>query len=219
MHLIEDRLVITRMKIRQTKTKQTGVGMIEILVTLFILSVGLLGVASLQFVGSFANVNAISRTQAEMVAKQTAERLRAAARISTVGDGFVVTGNYFESGFYNFANLSCASSAPPHQCFCLARPAGGPDCQSGTCNEDNMAVYDAWAMSCSAVQANPKTTISVSCADSNTGDTDACSVGSRIGIMLRWPVSVSESRSYSLVSRCNPNTGDSFACVYKDITL
>ena len=59
---------------------QTGVGLIEILITLFILAVGLLGVAALQFTGSFANKDAISRTQAEMVAAQVAERLRAAAR-------------------------------------------------------------------------------------------------------------------------------------------
>ena len=219
MDVIEDRSVTRRMKIRQQQNQQKGVGMIEVLVTLFILSVGLLGVASLQFVGSFANVNAISRTQAELVAKQTAERIRAASRISAVGDGFVVGANYFENKFYNFSNLSCSSSAPPYQCFCLERPAGVPDCQNGTCNEDNMAIYDAWAMSCSAVQANPKTTISVACDDSNTGDTDTCSVGSRIEIMLRWPVTVSENRSSTLVARCNPNSGDSYACVYKDITL
>ena len=55
-----------------TLCTQHGVGLIEILITLFILAVGLLGVAALQFTGSFANKDAISRTQAEMVAAQVA---------------------------------------------------------------------------------------------------------------------------------------------------
>lgn len=37
---------------------QKGVGLIEILVTLLIMTVGLLGVAALQFTGSFANTDA-----------------------------------------------------------------------------------------------------------------------------------------------------------------
>ena len=47
--------------------RQSGVGFIEVLITLFVLAIGLLGVASLQFVGSFANRDAISRTQSELV--------------------------------------------------------------------------------------------------------------------------------------------------------
>lgn len=206
------------MRAPEAQKQQKGVGMIEILVTLFVLSVGLLGVASLQFVGSFANVNAISRTQSDLVAKQMTERLRAAARLSQVGDGFIVHGHYFDSDYYNFATLSCPTSNL-YQCYCLDVPANVPNCQTGECSEDNMAIYDAWAMSCSAVQANPKTTISVVCNDSEPADVDVCSVGSRIEIMLRWPVSVSDNRSYTLVPRCNPDTGDSFACVFKDITL
>ena len=77
--------------------KQQGVGLIEVLVTMFILAIGLLGVAALQFTGSFANKDAISRTQSEFVAAQVAERLRAAARVATVGDGIVVNNQYFNA--------------------------------------------------------------------------------------------------------------------------
>ena len=83
-----------------------GIGMIEVLVTLFILSVGLLGVASLQFIGSFSNADALSRTQAVSVAQQMSERLRASAVSSTVGDGMIVNDDYFNANLYNFANLS-----------------------------------------------------------------------------------------------------------------
>ncbi|MCW8092924.1 prepilin-type N-terminal cleavage/methylation domain-containing protein [Alteromonas sp. ASW11-130] len=199
--------------------RQSGVGLIEILITLVILAIGLLGVASLQFVGSFANKDAISRTQSELVAQQVAERLRAATRAPVVGDGLVVHNNYFSTDTYNFSTLSCASGSHPYKCFCLTRPTDVPNCEDGECNEAEMAEYDGWALSCSAVQTNPQTRLSVSCTDNKVGDVDVCSAGSRIQIMLQWPVSSSANRQYTLNSRCNPVSGDSFACVFKDITL
>ncbi len=200
-------------------TSQKGVGLIEILITLFILAVGLLGVAALQFTGSFANKDAISRTQAELVAAQVAERLRAAARPATVGDGMIVNNAYFSTSSYNFSSLSCTGSTQPYQCFCLSKPAAVPNCENNECSEQQMAQYDGWALSCSAVQTNPQTTISVGCNDNNSADIYTCSAGSRIEIILSWPVSSSGNQKYTLNTRCNPSTGTSNACVLKDITL
>ena len=199
--------------------KQAGVGLIEILITLFILAIGLLGVAALQFTGSFANKDAISRTQADMVASQVAERLRAAARPATMGDGMVVSNAYFDEDTYNFATLSCQSGSHPYRCFCLSRPSSIPNCEGQSCNEGDMALYDGWALSCSAVQTNPHTTLTVDCNDTNPGDIYRCSVGSRISILLTWPVTSSGNQMTTLNQRCNPNTGDSNGCVFKDITL
>ena len=198
--------------------RQTGVGFIEVLITLFVLAIGLLGVASLQFVGSFANRDAISRTQSELVAEQVAERLRAATRPATAGDGMVVNNAYFSSNNYNFATLSCGSG-DTYACHCLSLPSSVPDCESGTCSEAQIAQYDAWSLSCAAVQTNKAITLDVSCTDSNSGDADTCSAGSRIHIMLTWPVSSSSKQQYTLSTRCNPDSGDSNACVVKDITL
>ena len=50
--------------------EQHGLGMVEVMVTLFILSIGLLGVAYLQFVGSYTNSEALSRSQSVLVAQQ-----------------------------------------------------------------------------------------------------------------------------------------------------
>ena len=82
-----------------------------------------------------------------------------------------------------------------------------------------MAAYDGWALSCSAVQTNPQTKVSVSCDDTNNADIYSCSAGSRVEILLTWPVASSGNQIYTLNSRCNPNDGDSNACVFKDITL
>ncbi|WP_246587670.1 prepilin-type N-terminal cleavage/methylation domain-containing protein [Alteromonas lipotrueiana] len=202
----------------QTPHHQQGVGMIEILVTLFVLAIGLLGVASLQFVGSFQNRDAISRTQAEFVAEQVAESLRSAARPAIAGDGMVAHNDYFKNTTYNFNGLSCEGS-DPYLCHCLERPASIPDCEGAQCSESQMARYEGWALSCAAVQTNPSTRISLGCQDSNSADTDACSAGSRIQITLTWPVAVSANRSYNLIARCNPLDSNTNECVFKDITL
>ena len=202
----------------KSPTAQVGVGLIEILITLFILAVGLLGVAALQFTGSFANKDAISRTQAELVAQQVAERLRAAARPAIQGDGIVANDAYFSSDNYNFSGLNCADSHP-YKCYCLSRPGGVPDCEGGECSEVEIAAYDGWALSCATVQTNPSMTLNVSCDDNNGGDADVCSAGSRIQITVRWPVNNSANQQYTLNARCNPDSGNNSACVYKDITL
>jgi type IV pilus assembly protein PilV len=216
--MIAEKVIMKRVKGSHIRA-QHGAGLIEILITLFILAVGLLGVAALQFTGSFANKDAISRTQAEMVAAQVAERLRAAARPATVGDGMVVNNAYFSSDTYNFATLSCSGSSHPYHCYCLARPAGIPNCEGQACSEAQMAEYDGWALSCSAVQTNPQTKVSVSCDDNNTADIYSCSAGSRVEVLLTWPVASSGNQTYTLNARCNESEGDSNACVFKDITL
>lgn len=198
--------------------KQSGVGLIEILITLFILSIGLLGVAALQFTGSFANKDAINRTQAELVAAQVAERLRTAARPPAAGDGLVANNRYFTADNYNFSGLTCDGSSP-YQCFCLSRPAEIPNCEGNACTEEQMATYDGWALSCSAVQTNPNTRLFVSCTDSINGDADTCSAGSRLDIKLTWPVNSSANQQYTLNERCNEGSDEPLACVFKDITL
>ena len=171
------------MKQKQQSTKcvtQRGAGLVEILVTLFILAVGLLGVAALQFTGSFANRDAISRTQSEFVAAEVAERLRIAARPATAGDGMVVNNRYFNVENYNFSGLTCSSGENAYRCFCLSRPAAIPNCETAACNEENMAKYDGWALSCAAVQTNPHTQLFVACTDNDNTDIYNCSAGSRV---------------------------------------
>ena len=199
--------------------QQRGVGMIEVLVTLFILSVGLLGVASLQFVGSFSNADALNRSQSVMIAQQFSERLRANAAMSQVGDGLVVDDDYFDQDLYNFENLNCVGGGQPYPCFCLAHPAGVPDCQNNNCSASEIAAYDAYEVSCSAVATNPNVQVSLSCDDNDNGDTDACSTGSRHTIMLRWPVQSWQNLDRVLNPVCNQGVADPHDCVTLEVTL
>ncbi|GAA0857999.1 hypothetical protein GCM10009114_25960 [Aliiglaciecola litoralis] len=199
--------------------QQKGVGMIEVLVTLFILSIGILGVASLQFVSSFSNADALNRSQSVMVAQQLSERLRASARMSLIGDGLVVDENYFNQNLYNFNNLTCNSTATNHACFCLAHPGDIPDCTGGQCDASEFASYDAYQASCSAVSANPSVKLGVSCDDNNNLDAEACSAGSRISIILSWPVESWQNIERALNEECNVNEAEPHDCVRLDVVL
>lgn len=198
---------------------QKGVGMIEVLVTLFILSVGLLGVASLQFIGSLSNSDALNRSQSVLVAQQLSERLRAAAVMSTVGDGLVVDDTYFDDDLYNFENLSCTGGGQPFNCFCLEHPASVPNCEGGDCTAAQMAAFDAYEVSCSAVATNPAVTVELNCDDNNVGDTDACSTGSRLNIILAWPVQNWKNIDRQLNADCNVDKSEPHDCVQLDVTL
>lgn len=198
---------------------QQGVGMIEVLVTLFILSVGLLGVAYLQFVGSFTNSEALSRSQSVLVAQQLTERLRASAVFSPLGKGLVVHNNYFDEDLYNFSGMTCATGLP-HTCYCLERPNTIPNCNDNACTAAQLATFDAYEVSCSAVAANPEIEVSLSCElDNNAADTDVCSVGSKHVVILSWPVQDWQNIKRTLNADCNVDEALPHDCVSVDVTL
>lgn len=205
---------------RQTQllfSKQTGAGLIEVLISVVILAVGLLGVASLQFIGSFNNAQSITRTQAELVARQVVEQLRAAAVSNTQSNGLVADDQYFDADNYNFTGLSC-TGRHPYSCYCLTLPADVPNCRDGVCTASEIAQFDGWAASCSAVQVNPNMSIQVSCDDNLLADNAACSAGSAIEVKLSWPISKKSASADSVNTDCAVN-GEAKACVLKDITL
>jgi len=198
---------------------QRGVGMIEVLITLFILSIGLLGVASLQFVASKSNADALNRTQAVLVAQQFSERLRANAVSSTQTDGFVVDNEYFNQGHYNFDNLSCVSGNTPYACFCETHPADVPNCQTGECDSQQFAQFDAYQMSCAAVKNNPNVELLLTCDDKLVSDTDLCSAGSIHNVVIKWPVKNWQNNNRVANTNCNVLTTDQFDCVVVEVAL
>jgi type IV pilus assembly protein PilV len=199
--------------------KQQGVGMIEVLVTLFILSVGLLGVAYLQFVGSFTNSEALSRSQSVLVAQQLTERLRSSAVFSPLGKGLVVHNDYFDEDLYNFSGMTCTTGLP-HACYCLVRPNSIPNCNDNVCTAAELAVFDGYEVSCAAVAANPEIKISLTCeVDRNAADADACSVGSKHIVILSWPVENWQNIERTLNADCNVDETLPHDCVSVDVTL
>lgn len=203
----------------KSQYRQQGIGMIEVMVTLFILSVGLLGVAYLQFVGSFTNSEALSRSQSVLVAQQLSERLRASAVFSSVGNGLVVDNAYFDPTLYNFSGLTCSSGSLPHECYCLTRPVSIPSCDNNSCSESEIASFDAYEVSCSAVSANPELEVNLSCEDNDLVDAQACSVGSKHIVTLTWPVENWQNISRTLNASCNLGRSTPHDCVILEVTL
>lgn len=201
--------------------KQNGVGMIEVLVTLFILSIGLLGVASLQFVSSFSNSDALSRSQSVMVAQQLSERLRASAYMAPNGEGMVVDNAYFMASHYNFSGNTCSNgSSLPYACYCETHLASVPNCRTGTCTAAQIAAFDAYETSCSAVASNPSVSIALTCMqDIDLTDALACSPGSKHLILLRWPVESWQNNRRVLNADCNVGKSTPHDCVRLEITL
>ncbi len=100
---------------------QRGASLLEVLIALIILSVGLLGVASLQGMSKAASYQSYQRTQATNLVDGIIERIR--------------------------ANPTAAASYHTG----LNTPLGGgtkstpsPDCSSSACTEAQLAAYDLW---------------------------------------------------------------------------
>ena len=100
-------------KVRASYTRNAGFSLVEILVTVLILAIGLLGLAGLQMRGLKNNHSAYMRSQATQLAYDLTDRMRA----NPVG----ITG-----GAYNNPTLA---STPP-------------DCVTNACSAADMAAYD-----------------------------------------------------------------------------
>lgn len=87
---------------------EAGVGMIEILITVFILAIGLLGIAGTQFMSKRANFESTQRSTATLLANDILERMRAN---STVLFDYVTSGAPLGGGTLT-TEPSSTSAAP-----------------------------------------------------------------------------------------------------------
>jgi len=104
------------MKVRSAYARQGGFSLIEVLVAVIILSIGLLGVATLQITSKRGNFEAMQRSAATLYAEDLVERMRSNPSVLS---------NYTSSTFTEIA--------PP-------TPAG--TCVSTDCDADDLAAYD-----------------------------------------------------------------------------
>lgn len=98
-------------------SKQHGASLIEILVAVFVVSVGLLGVARMEIFAKQANSEAIQRTTASQVAHDIMEKMRANPE---------VLANYVD------ATVGAGLDAP------------GTDCTAAACTAAQIATWDIW---------------------------------------------------------------------------
>lgn len=115
---------MTSTTLARCRRHHQGFNMVEVLVTLAVLSVGLLGLAALQSIGVRFNHQSYQRTQAVLQAYDLVDRMRTNKRCRN-GLGCTV---------YDTVNhTSGLPSSPPN---CISASGGS------TCTESEMATYD-----------------------------------------------------------------------------
>ena len=119
--------------------KQRGVGLVEVLAALFVLSVGLLGIAGLQAQGLIAGFSASQRSVAVVKAYEIIERMR--ANPDGVNDG--------DSNTAYESPMGPPGAAPGVYCADLA---GNP---GADCNIVQLANFDIYAWKLSIQDAFP----------------------------------------------------------------
>lgn len=109
--------------------RQRGFGLVEVLVTLVIMAVGLLGIAALQIMSKRSNFEATQRTTASMLANFIVERMRANP------DGLMVYAGALET-----PAASVGGPTPTYD------PEPNPTCSSttATCTANELATHDLW---------------------------------------------------------------------------
>lgn len=151
-----------------------GLTMIEILVTLIILSIGLLGMAALQLTGIRSANSSTYRTQATLLADDLAERMRA--------NTTAVDSNAFMA--VNSAALNCATVPNP---YCGEYYDGVNNNAAVSCTPAEMATYDLNVWFCGELNSGARrggvqsilnsATATITCTDVNPpsgADVDPC---------------------------------------------
>ncbi|HLT04336.1 MAG TPA: type IV pilus modification protein PilV [Pseudomonas sp.] len=113
--------------------RQGGFSMIEVLVTLLVFTIGLLGLAALQLNALQGTADSAQRSQATAVLQDLAERIRANP----------------QAGAASYAGEANCAALPATSCADHINPATGAKVNAGDCNAAQMAAFDRWEAQCS----------------------------------------------------------------------
>lgn len=162
--------------------------MIEVLVTMVILSVGLLGMAAMQFTGIRSASGSSYRTQATILVDDMVERMRANPAAVNAGNSFMAVDSA--------ANIDCATVPAT---YCAEYFDGTDNIDAQTCTGAQMATYDINVWFCGISNSNvrqggvqailPQATASITCTDTNPpsgADGDVCTDQSPHTITVGW---------------------------------
>ena len=119
---------------RRGARAQRGLGIIEVLVALVVVSLGVLGIAGLQMTGMQHGTGSLNRAKALGFAEDVAERLRVNA-----DDGLA------DAGYDGFDSTDAASAA-----LCDAAPAPYCEAAGADCGTGALAAFDLASVACGA---------------------------------------------------------------------
>lgn len=164
-----------------------GLTLIEVLVTLVILSVGLLGMAAMQFTGIRSANGSSYRTQATLLVDDLVERMR--ANPTAVNDNAFMSIN-------STTDIACGTVPT----YCSDSYNGTVAVTAASCSTTQMATYDINVWFCGVYTSGirqggvtatlPQATASIVCtdteADVSSPDADACTDTSPHTISVSW---------------------------------
>lgn len=114
--------------------RAAGFTLLEVMIAVFVLSVGLLGLALLQTTGLRLNTDSYSRTQATYAAYDIIDRMRASVKgLSSNADVTAALANY------EVPSTAAAATAVSNYESCKASTC---NCSSSACNAAQLATFD-----------------------------------------------------------------------------
>lgn len=153
------------------KAYQQGITLIEVLVTMFVMTVGLLGLAGLQATSVKDGLDNAKRSQVTWLVTEIVERVRANP------DGYLAAA--YDT---TIASTDCPA-APVQQCS-----DNGLDGAAADCTPDQMAAFDVWEVFCGQTEAGvmANATDSLNLTSVTTGCVGACSETSDFTVTINW---------------------------------
>lgn len=112
---------------------QAGSSLIEVLITLFIFAVGMLGMAAMQLNALQGSSDSAQRSQSTWILQDIAERIRANPE-GTAAD---------------YAAPPACAALPAQRCADFYNPATGTKVNAANCTAAQMAAFDRWEAQCS----------------------------------------------------------------------
>lgn len=143
------------------KGKEAGFGLIEVLISVVIFMVGILGMAGMQAQAVRATQDSLQRSQAIWLANEMSERMK----VNVQG---------LESGKYQTTAQTASGNVPSYCAGSVPR-----QCIANACTADEMAAYDVHDLMCrNARVSNQQLVVSCSATPCNSGET--------VSITLSW---------------------------------
>jgi len=163
---------------QSVKKHAKGLSLIEILVTVVVLSIGLLGIAGMQAQGVKYSHDSYARSQATMLANELIERMHANPDGVENGDYVTAIGN---------AALNCSAIANEPSPNCAG---------ANTCDVTELAALDVFRIRCGQVLSGkfvggvgnqlPLGGINVTCTDADPLDTNPCTDDDSRIVTITW---------------------------------
>lgn len=188
----------------------------EVLITILLVSIGLLGYAALQMGALNSSMDSFSRSQATIILQDAASRIRSNQEYlrndTGVPNAYVGDLDFDVDSIHTWCDIE--NGIVPEA-----------SCSTGSnCSMSDLAKHDIYEICSSLVGTKiPTGIIGSSCFDRETGDTDNCSYGSRISLFLAWKGTerqdVSGKVEYAQDTRCQSELGlsDEYACVQLEL--